>query len=242
MAELNPKLLRQLRKPITTPECVTGTKRIHISSLNMELVKKLQIPIQSPDMAEAGSSKEANRIRTLDESITGTADSGIKQRVRIDTRLDDDGEKDTIKGSTPSGIQGMTVGTSDSHSPDKRSPVKLDTPEADRATKAEGGEEQQPDKRKCNVYNFMRIVIDHFGMGYDYAFTGWNGEPLKAWWTIDDAVDMATLHGYDLTADMAEKYITMLTRQRYIESKSGGVYRRCAFWDMVMERWLRKVS
>ena len=67
----------------------------------------VRIPIQSPDMAEAESLKEVNRIHTLDESITETADSGIKKRVRIDTRLDE-----------------------------------MSTPEADRATKAEGGEEQ----------------------------------------------------------------------------------------------------
>lgn len=126
MAELNLGLLRKLRtpinspdrKPITTPEAVTARKRIPVSSLNMELLKKLRTPIQSPDMAEAGSSKDTNRIRTLDENITETADSDKK---RIFVRLDDD-EKGTSKICTLGGMQG--------------------TPEADRATKAEGGEEQ----------------------------------------------------------------------------------------------------
>ena len=126
MAELDLGLLRQLRtpisspdrKPITTPEAVTGVKRIHITSLDMELMKKLRIPIQSPDMAEAESSRGIKRINTLDENITETADSGIK---RIATRLDND-EKGVSKVYSPSGMQGMI--------------------EADRATKAEGGEEQ----------------------------------------------------------------------------------------------------
>lgn len=86
-----------------TPEAVKGTKRISTPSLNMELLKKLRTPIQSPDMAEAVSSEGANRIRTLDDK-------------RIATRLDDDDEK---------GV------------------AKMVTPEADRATRAEGGEGQQ---------------------------------------------------------------------------------------------------
>ncbi|MBQ3456429.1 MAG: hypothetical protein IJG36_08330 [Synergistaceae bacterium] len=49
----------------------------------------VRTPIQSPDMAEAESSRGTKRINTLDENITETADSGIKKRVRIDTRLDE---------------------------------------------------------------------------------------------------------------------------------------------------------
>ena len=67
------------------------------SELKSQLLRTLTG--NTADMAEAESSKEANRIRTLD-----------------------DDEKGTLKVSTPSGKQGVT--------------------EADRATKAEGGEEQ----------------------------------------------------------------------------------------------------
>ena len=137
-----------------------------MAELNMELLKKLRTPIQSPDMAEAKSSKDTNRIRTLDESITGTADiaeaksEGRKTDFhhigdkRIATRLDDDDEKGVSKVYTPSGMQDMTVATTDGQSEQSKpeqNPVltkregvdEMTTPEADRATRAEGGEEQQ---------------------------------------------------------------------------------------------------
>ncbi len=94
----------------------------------------------------------------------------------------------------------------------------------------------------CNLYSFMRrIVIDKFGMGLDYAFIGWEGEPLKAWWTLNDVLDMAKTQGYSLTAEQATRYLDNLIRRRYIETKDGK-YRRCAFWDKSMENYLVKAS
>lgn len=94
----------------------------------------------------------------------------------------------------------------------------------------------------CTLYDFMRrIVIDHFGMGYDHAFTGWTGEPLKAWWTVAEAIEMAECQGFRLTAKKLTVYLDKLIQQKYIEVRDG-LYRRCAFWDKEMERWLIKTS
>ena len=92
------------------------------------------------DIAEK-SSKDTNRIRTLDDK-------------RIATRLDDDDEKGTHKVCTPGGMQDMTVATTDGQSeqskPEQNQVLtkregldEMTTPEADRATRAEGGEGQQ---------------------------------------------------------------------------------------------------
>jgi len=94
----------------------------------------------------------------------------------------------------------------------------------------------------CSLYDFMRrVVIDHFGMGLDYAFTGWNGEPLKAWWTVAEAIEMAEGQGFRLTAEKLTVYLDKLIQRKYIEVRDG-LYRRCAFWDKEMDRWLLKTS
>ena len=141
MAELDLKLLRQLRtpisspdrKPITTPEAVTGVKRIRISSLNMELVKKLRTPIQSPDMAEAESSRGIKRISTLDENITETAD---KDNETLNGLISHHPESNRIH------TRSLSEGSMQKIHPSDGVPNRKEDPEADRATKAEGGEEQ----------------------------------------------------------------------------------------------------
>ena len=92
----------------------------------------------------------------------------------------------------------------------------------------------------CNLYVFMReIIIEHFGMGYDYAFKDRYGNPLKSWFTIPEAIETAKSLGYKLTIAEAREYLDKLIKQRYIETDNYK-YRRRAFWDKDMEKYLRR--
>ena len=91
----------------------------------------------------------------------------------------------------------------------------------------------------CNLYVFMReIIIEHFGMGYDYAFRDRDGNPLKSWFTIPEAIETAKSLGYKLTIAEAREYLDKLIKQRYIETDNYK-YRRRAFWDKDMENFLK---
>ena len=92
----------------------------------------------------------------------------------------------------------------------------------------------------CSLYVFMRkIVMGHFGMGYDYAFTDSKGTPLKSWFTIPEAIETARKQGYRLTVAECRAYLDGLIKQRYIET-DGYKYRRCALWDKRMEVYLQR--
>ena len=94
----------------------------------------------------------------------------------------------------------------------------------------------------CNLYVFMReIIIEHFGMGYDYAFSDRSGTPLKSWFTIPEAIETAENLGYKLTIAEVRAYLDNLIKQKYIETDNYK-YRRCAFWDKEMEKYLRHHS
>ena len=91
----------------------------------------------------------------------------------------------------------------------------------------------------CNLYMFMReIIMEHFGMGYDYAFRDRDGNPLKSWFTIPEAIETAKSLGYKLTIAEAREYLDKLIKQRYIETDNYK-YRRRAFWDKDMENFLK---
>lgn len=92
----------------------------------------------------------------------------------------------------------------------------------------------------CSLYVFMRsIVMEHFGMGYDYAFFNRAGKPMKSWFTIPEAIEIAKSLGYRLTIAEAREYLDKLIQQRYMQTDNYK-YRRCAFWDKGMEAYLKK--
>ena len=92
----------------------------------------------------------------------------------------------------------------------------------------------------CNLYEFMRkIVMEHFGMGRDYAFRDREGNPLKSWFTVSEAIEAAKSQGYELTITEARAYLDKLIKPGYIETDNYK-YRRCAFWDKDMEKYLLK--
>lgn len=91
----------------------------------------------------------------------------------------------------------------------------------------------------CSLYAFMReVVMECFGMGYDYAISDRNGMLLKSWFTIPEVIEAAESRGYQLTIACAREYLERLIKQRYIETDNYR-YRRCAFWDKRMEKYLR---
>ena len=92
----------------------------------------------------------------------------------------------------------------------------------------------------CSLYVFMRkIVMEHFGMVYDYAFSDSKGTPLKSWFTIPEAIETARKQGYRLTVAECRAYLDELIKQRYIETDDCR-YRRCALWDKRMEVYLQR--
>ena len=94
-----------------------------------------------------------------------------------------------------------------------------------------------PSLQACNLYVFMKkIVIGHFGMGYDYVIEI-DGHLVKSWFTIPEAIEMAKKIGYRLTVPEARAFLDTLINRRYIETDNGR-YRRCAFWDKKMENYL----
>ena len=94
----------------------------------------------------------------------------------------------------------------------------------------------------CSLYIFMReIVMNHFGMGYDYAFNDWEGNPMKSWFTIADVIEMAKSQGSRLSVAEAKAYLDKLIKQGYIETDNYK-YRRCALFDERMEEYLRRYS
>lgn len=89
----------------------------------------------------------------------------------------------------------------------------------------------------CNLYVFMKkIIMEHFGMGYDYAIEI-DGQPVKSWFTITETIETAKSLGYFLTVAEARKYLDTLIAHRYIETDNYK-YRRCAFWSKEMEKYL----
>ncbi len=93
----------------------------------------------------------------------------------------------------------------------------------------------------CTLYVFMRkIVMGKFGMGVDYAIEI-DGERVKSWFTIPEAIEAAKSLGYKLTIAEARAYLDKLIKQRYIETDNYK-YRRRLFWDKDMECFLRKYS
>lgn len=113
------------------------------------------------------------------------------------------------------------------------------------AEKSAGCERMNEDNNSslqaCNLYVFMKkIVIGNFGMGRDYAFEI-DGNPVKSWFTIPEAIEMAKSLGYKLTIAEAREYLEKLIKQRYIETDNYK-YRRREFWDKDMENYLRHNS
>jgi hypothetical protein len=91
----------------------------------------------------------------------------------------------------------------------------------------------------CSLYVFMRkIVMEHFGMGYDYAFKDRNGNPIKSWFTIREAIEAAESQGYRLSVTECKGYLEHLIKKRYIETDDYK-YRRCVLWDKDMELYLQ---
>ena len=91
----------------------------------------------------------------------------------------------------------------------------------------------------CSLYIFMRkIIMEHFGAGYDYAFVDRKGTPLKSWFSIPDLIETAKSLGYKLTIAECRAYLDMLIKQRYIETDNYK-YRRCAVLDKRMEDYLQ---
>lgn len=91
----------------------------------------------------------------------------------------------------------------------------------------------------CNLYVFMRkIVMEYFGMGYDYAFRDREGKPIKSWFTIQEVIEAAESQGYRLTVTECKEYLDKLIKKRYIETDDYK-YRRCALWDKHMEVYLQ---
>lgn len=89
----------------------------------------------------------------------------------------------------------------------------------------------------CDLYVFMRkIIIEKFGMGYDYAISDREGIPLKSWFTIPEAIEAAKSQGYKLSVSEARAYLDELIKQRYIETDNYK-YRRCALWDERMKKY-----
>lgn len=90
----------------------------------------------------------------------------------------------------------------------------------------------------CNLYIFVRkIVMECFGMGYDYAIEI-NGQPVKSWFTIPEAIEAGKKQGYKLTIAEVRLYLDKLIEKRYIETDNYK-YRRRVFYDS-MEKFLEK--
>ena len=108
------------------------------------------------------------------------------------------------------------------------------------ASRADTSKANTPPLQACNLYVFMRkIIMENFGMGYDYAIEI-NGKPLQSWFTIPEAIEVAKSLGYELTIAEARRYLEKLIQQKYIETDNYK-YRRCAFWDKHMEKYLQGV-
>lgn len=107
-------------------------------------------------------------------------------------------------------------------------------------TQTEENKDMDSSLQACNLYVFMReIVMEKFGMSYDYAFRDKEGTPLKSWFTIADVIEAAKSQGYKLTVTDCKTYLDKLIKERYIETDDYK-YRRCAFWDKRMENYLRQ--
>ena len=97
-----------------------------------------------------------------------------------------------------------------------------------------------PSLPACSFYVFMRqIVMEHFGMGYDYACSDRKGNPMKSWFSIPEAIETAKKQGYRLSVTECRAYLDELIKQRYIET-DGYKYRRSAIWDKRMELFLQR--
>jgi hypothetical protein len=91
----------------------------------------------------------------------------------------------------------------------------------------------------CNLYVFMRkIVMERFGMGLDYSISDRNGNPIKSWFTIQEAIEAAESQGYRLSVTECKGYLEHLIKKRYIETDDYK-YRRCVLWDKDMELYLQ---
>lgn len=100
-------------------------------------------------------------------------------------------------------------------------------------------EDNNSSLQACNLYIFVRqIVMECFGMGYDYAFEDRNGTPMKSWFTIPEAIEAGKKQGYKLTIAEVRIYLDKLIEKRYIETDNYK-YRRRVFYDS-MEKFLKQ--
>ena len=110
------------------------------------------------------------------------------------------------------------------------------------AVKSPTSTEAEPSSlQACNLYVFMKkIVIGHFGMGYDDVIEI-DGHLVKSWFTIPEAIETAEKIGYRLTVAEARAFLDTLINKRYIETDNYK-YRRCEWWDGKgeMERYLQR--
>ena len=65
----------------------------------------------------------------------------------------------------------------------------------------------------CNLYVFMRkIVMERFGMGLDYSISDRNGNPIKSWFTIQEAIEAAESQGYRLSVTECKGYLDSVVK------------------------------
>ncbi len=94
--------------------------------------------------------------------------------------------------------------------------------------------------KACGIWEFVKeVIIQCFGMGYDYAIQDLEGKPLKSWFTVEEAVEGARGKGYEITPLQAQRYLADMAEKRLFEYK-GGKYRRRVFIEYIA-RYLGKV-
>lgn len=80
----------------------------------------------------------------------------------------------------------------------------------------------------CDLGNFVKVIAEKFGMGYDYALKDRQGKPLKSWFTLQEALTAVSESGYELSERQAKSFLTRLVNRKKFERK-GELFRRCAF-------------
>ena len=88
--------------------------------------------------------------------------------------------------------------------------------------------EAQTGLKHCGARAFVeKVLMWSFGMGYDYAIEI-DGQKVKSWFTVEDAVEEARKKGYEITPLQAHSYLSYMAERRYYEYE-GGKYRRLFF-------------
>ena len=91
-----------------------------------------------------------------------------------------------------------------------------------------------PILKPCSCSEFVGNVIRlAFGMGKDYAMKDDNGNYLKAWFTVDEAVEAASAKGYTISKQQAQAYLDFCVKENYFKVKDtleGRKYQRRNWW------------